>query len=255
MILTGFVTIVALHFLPAPYGRYSTPHGWGVMIPAKIAWFIMESPNIWVSCLLYMFNEQRTISINNYDDIPNCILLFCFLLHYFHRSIIYPLKMSYVPNSPMPITVMILAFTYCLWNGTNQGLSLLIVSSYKFEYVYDWKFIIGLIIFFFGMYVNIQSDDILLNLKKRSSSQDSTKKQYYIPHGGMFKYVSCANFFGEILEWIGFAIACQSLPAFAFAFYVVANVGPRALEHHKWYLQKFGGEYPRDRKAVIPFML
>lgn len=30
--------------------------------------------------------------------------------------------------------------------------------------------------------------------------------------------------------------------------------GPRALAHHQWYLQKLDG-YPRDRKALIPFLL
>jgi hypothetical protein len=34
---------------------------------------------------------------------------------------------------------------------------------------------------------------------------------------------------GEILEWIGFAIACQSLPAAAFAIYTFCNLFPRAL--------------------------
>jgi hypothetical protein len=33
---------------------------------------------------------------------------------------------------------------------------------------------------------------------------------------------------GEILEWTGFAVACWSLPAAAFAFYTFCNLGPRA---------------------------
>ena len=33
---------------------------------------------------------------------------------------------------------------------------------------------------------------------------------------------------GEIVEWIGFAIACDSLSAWAFAFYTFANLAPRA---------------------------
>ena len=48
--------------------------------------------------------------------------------------------------------------------------------------------------------------------------------------GGMFKYVTAANYFGEILEWTGFAIACWSLPAFAFAWWTFANLAPRAMQ-------------------------
>lgn len=35
---------------------------------------------------------------------------------------------------------------------------------------------------------------------------------------------------GEIIEWIGFAVACWSLPAAAFAIYTIANLAPRAIK-------------------------
>lgn len=64
-----------------------------------------------------------------------------------------------------------------------------------------------------------------------------------------------ANFFGEIVEWTGFAIASQAPVAMAFAYFTFANIGPRALEHHRWYIKTFGDKYPKDRKALIPFIL
>jgi 3-oxo-5-alpha-steroid 4-dehydrogenase 1 len=30
-------------------------------------------------------------------------------------------------------------------------------------------------------------------------------------------------------------------------------VVPRAISHHKWYKQKFQ-EYPKERKAILPFL-
>ncbi len=39
-----------------------------------------------------------------------------------------------------------------------------------------------------------------------------TSSPSIIIQGGMFEYVSGANFFGEILEWTGFAIAAWTLP-------------------------------------------
>jgi len=71
----------------------------------------------------------------------------------------------------------------------------------------------------------------------------------------MFKYVSGANYFGEMVEWMGFAIASWSIPSLAFFVFVCSNIGPRAVQHHRWYKNKFGVEYPPDRKAVIPFIL
>ena len=51
--------------------------------------------------------------------------------------------------------------------------------------------------------------------------------------GGMFDYISGANFFGEMIEWWGFALACYSLPAVAFAMFTALNIGPRAYSHHR----------------------
>lgn len=78
---------------------------------------------------------------------------------------------------------------------------------------------------------------------------------YSIPRGGMFELVSGANFFGEILEWLGWAVAAWRLPAGAFALFTACNIGPRAWHHHLDYRRRFGSAYPQHRKALIPFIL
>ena len=77
---------------------------------------------------------------------------------------------------------------------------------------------------------------------------------YKIPRGGCFEYVSGANYFGEMLEWCGYAVAANSLPAAAFAFFTISNIGPRGWQHHLWYKEHFPG-YPKHRRAVVPFLL
>jgi hypothetical protein len=57
-----------------------------------------------------------------------------------------------------------------------------------------------------------------------------------------------------MLEWAGFAVLTWSLPASAFAVWTVSNVLPRSLAHHKWYKSHFP-DYPKNRKAVIPYIL
>ena len=66
--------------------------------------------------------------------------------------------------------------------------------------------------------------------------------------------ISCANFFGEIIEWLGYAIASSSLAGWAFLVFVCANLIPRGMAHHQWYLDKFKDDYPKNRYAVIPFV-
>lgn len=64
--------------------------------------------------------------------------------------------------------------------------------------------------FVVGMAINIQSDGILVNLRKASATKG--KSEYKIPRGGLFEYISCANYFGEIVEWWGLYIVTCGLP-------------------------------------------
>ena len=69
------------------------------------------------------------------------------------------------------------------------------------------NFIVGVGLFLAGMFGNIQSDAILRNLRKPGESG------YKIPRGGVFEYVSAANYFCETIEWTGFALACSNFSA------------------------------------------
>jgi len=129
-----------------------------------------------------------------------------------------------------------------------QGLALSSVYQYPASWLSSPQFILGSFLFSLGFLGNIHSDSILRNLRKPGESG------YKIPRGGVFEYVSAANYFCEALEWTGFAIASWNFPAAAFATYTVANLLPRGLSHHQWYKNKFD-DYPKNRKAFIPFLL
>jgi hypothetical protein len=57
---------------------------------------------------------------------------------------------------------------------------------------------------------------------------------YKIPTGGLFTFVSAANYASEIIEWSGYALAAQgALAPLAFAVFVFCNLAPRGWQHHK----------------------
>ena len=59
--------------------------------------------------------------------------------------------------------------------------------------------------------------------------------------------------FSELVFWIGFAVFTWS-PAGIYIFAIsAANLVPRAIATHKWYQERFP-DYPKERKALIPFI-
>ncbi|XP_017571989.1 3-oxo-5-alpha-steroid 4-dehydrogenase 2a [Pygocentrus nattereri] len=237
-IIAGFLYLLHQMTTYIPYGRYVEPHSPGVMVPAKAAWLIQELPSFLVPMLLVLTTESSS-------GLGRSLLLCTFVLHYFQRTFIYALLTK---GRPTPLHIMVSAVVFCSVNGFLHGHSMLHCVQYEADWHTDIRFIAGLLLFFSGMAINIHSDHILRNLRKPG------EVVYKIPKGGMFELVSGANFFGEILEWCGYAMASWSLPAFSFAFFTVCSIGPRAYHHHRYYLEKFD-DYPKSRKAVIPFIL
>ena len=95
------------------------------------------------------------------------------------------------------------------------------------------------------MIVNRRADRTLRHLRQQGGAE------YAIPHGGMYRWISCPNYLGEIVEWFGWAIATWSPAGLAFAVWTLANLATRAQSHHRWYRQEFA-DYPLERRALLP---
>jgi 3-oxo-5-alpha-steroid 4-dehydrogenase 1 len=229
-----------LFFVTPPYGRH-TKSNWGATISNTLGWFIMEIPSLLVFSYFIISGptlKSRTIWAFG-------ILWF---IHYFYRSVIFPWRLK-TRGKRMPLIIVFSAIFFNLINASTNGYYLGYLSEgYPSDWLLDPRFIIGIILFILGFFTNQISDQILLNLRKGG------KTGYYIPTGWLYKYVSCPNFLGEIMEWTGFAIMAWNLPAFSFALWTAVNLIPRALDHHKWYKKTFP-DYPKSRKAIIPHII
>lgn len=231
------------HGVVAPYGKHSNSN-WGPSVNAKLAWFLFESPNLAWSLYVFMNKKDEV-----FDGSPaNAILLSLYVIHYINRCCLYPIRIS-SKSQPVNIAIISSGFAFCSLNGFLQTMHYCSFSSYPPYHHTSIKFIVGTAIWFLGFLINMNADGILRKLRNTPPTN-----VYKIPQGGLFNFVSGANFFGEILEWLGYAIASQSLAGWAFWVWVVANLVPRGLAHHEWYLAKFE-DYPKQRKAVIPFIL
>jgi hypothetical protein len=54
-------------------------------------------------------------------------------------------------------------------------------------------------------------------LARNETYVDKSGVLYKIPFGGFYDYVSSANYFGEIIEWLGWTLATYSLAGLSFA--------------------------------------
>ncbi|XP_044304321.1 3-oxo-5-alpha-steroid 4-dehydrogenase 2 [Varanus komodoensis] len=208
-------------------------------LPARYAWFLQELPALLVPALLLALRSPPRLA-----PLGCRLLVGMFCGHYFHRTFIYPFL---IRGRPFPLKLLVSGVLFCIFNGFLQGYHMIYCAEYPDDWCNDIRFTSGTVLFLFGMGINIHSDSLLRQLRKPG------EQTYKIPQGGLFAYVSGANYFGEILEWFGYAIATWSLPALSFALFTLCCIGPRAYHHHRYYLRKFTS-YPRSRKALIPFI-
>jgi steroid 5-alpha reductase family enzyme len=149
----------------------------------------------------------------------------------------------------MPILVVLMALVFNTLNGYVNGISLASLPPLLGAGLFtDIRFALGVCLFAAGFAVHVWTDSRLRGLRAPGESG------YRIPTGGLFEAVACPNYFGEILQWCGWAIAAWSAAGAAFALFTAANLVPRAHAYRKWYRERFP-EYPVRRKRIIPFVI
>ena len=229
-----------LLFIRAPYGRH-VRKGWGPMLDNRLGWFFMELPAVLVFGAILIFYANLNVT--------SLMFLLLWQMHYCHRVFIYPWTLKKHQKMPWLILVMALIF-----NTTNGYLNAWSIASQADMYSDQWltspQFIIGVLVFFSGMTLNKLSDRILARLSRTKGESGA----YQVPYGLAYRWVSCPNYLGEIIQWTGWAIATWSLAGWVFAIWTMANLVPRALAHHHWYREMFA-DYPAKRRALIPFLL
>jgi very-long-chain enoyl-CoA reductase len=141
-----------------------------------------------------------------------------------------------------------------------------------FEYAYYWGFgtwlgwtlaaapapasagsaCFGTAVFLAGELGNQRCHRLLAALRPAAGSERP------IPRGFLFERVSCPHYLFEITSWVGFALVVRSLAALCFLALGAAILSVWSWQRHSDYRRRFDGkngpEYPRERRALIPFV-
>lgn len=238
MAALGAVVFVALYFVDAGYGYLFNPK-FGRPVPNRVGWVLMEAP-------AFVAMAWMLATAPAFETVP-VVLAGLYLLHYFQRSFVFPLLMR--GKSKMPMGIVLMGMIFNTVNAVLIGLWLFRYAPDGFYSLAAPHLWIGIAVFFAGMAINMQADHIVRHLRKPGDTK------HYIPRGGMFRFVSSANYFGELVEWTGFAIASWSGAGLLFVWWTFANLAPRSAALYRRYEVEFGDEFRAlKRKRIIPFI-
>lgn len=209
---------------------------------------------------------------------PQGLLAGLFVAHYINRALISPLRTP--SRSRSHLSVVLSGICVNFFNGLMMGTYLRSDTAHEFLSVAFRRplYWAGVFIWLAGFVGNVLHDEILLNIRRNAKAKGKAKREddpakkgaeyYAIPHGYLYKYISYPNYFCEWVEWTGFAIAAAPVPPltsptafmqhihgpWVFVLMEILVMLPRAYKGHQWYLDKFA-EYPKERKAVVPFLI
>ena len=240
MAFMGLFVFVTLYFVDAGYGKFRS-NKWGYSINNKLGWVLMECPALIPIAYTIVALKPSALAI---------LFMSLYALHYVYRSFIFPALLK--GNSKMPLAITAMGATFNFTNSTLLCASVMAFPKESYtdicSYAGNWNFWLGIVLFFMGMYTHMKADHTIRNLRKPGDTN------HYLPKGGLFDYVTSANYFGELLEWTGFAILLCNPAAWMFVWWTAANLVPRAHAINKKYRAEFGNEQVGKRKRVIPFI-
>ena len=230
-----------LLFVVAPYGRHLRK-GWGPQVSHRFGWILMEIPSVLVFGYLFIIGDRTTQPVA-------ILFLMMWQFHYIYRTFVFPLLLR--GQEPMALIIPVAGVLFNAGNAYINGRWLFHFGPERgLEWLHDPRFLIGFAIFVTGFVIHSTSDRILRNLRAKNEEGAA----YRIPYGGLFRWISAPNYFGEMTQWLGFAIATWSIPGLAFFVWTFANLFPRAVANHRWYGRQFP-DYPKERRAIVPFVV
>lgn len=116
------------------------------------------------------------------------------------------------------------------------------------EFVYG-----GMLIFYLMQLGNFMCHMTLRGLRPAGS------RVRRIPFGGLFEFVSCPNYFFEIMAWVGFNFMTKTAAGMLFMTAGAVQMAIWAQGKHRRYIKEFDGKdgrdlYPNNRKMIVPYI-
>jgi len=258
---------------PSAYSKFAAADSnerWKV--PSQTGMLIIYTPALlWSSALLSMLCMDDTVGSDNILMLVEMMLV----AHFLKRDLEVLFLHSYSGTVEFGVCVPIGIF-YAL---TQR---LIIYAAGLSPLHYGTHTCIGIVVFAIGQLGNFYHHWILTQLRTttksdtvqrqpslltrkaslvnsllpRSTSQTSVGngRVYFIPGGGLFEFVTMPHYFFEIIAWLGVFIVASRLNILLVCTGMMSYLSGRAEASTAWYKDKFGDEWPSNRKHLVPFI-
>ena len=226
---------------PSPYSKFATINKQAVQkaIPSKYGMLIAYVPATLIS--LYKAKTETTVTLAS-------SLVF---LHFFKRVLETLFVHKYSGSMDCNTSIAI---------GTFYSLVSLLIIGTAQPTSQNWLQLqrLGLRLFAVGQIGNLYHHYLLRQLRAAMHDKkdgDSKKRTYMAPTGGLFNFVACPHYLFEIVGFLGIAFASLHLHALFVACGMASYLCGRAINTLKFYQATFSEEeWPRERKALVPFV-
>lgn len=236
------VCFVAETVSPTAYGRFGDSSA--IALDSRIGWWLMELP----CSVVFVYQFFIVGGPRSHMYVPRCMAaIYC--CHYLYRGWVFP----YMINTYAGVKNFSIVPAVFSWivTCTHAYLNAKWFSTWGTHLDRRWVrtrcFKVAAATYYVGLILIIWHDKILRDLRPCPGG-----KRYCIPEGGLFDYATCAQYTAELIAWFGFwAMSCG--PNGAFIFLVsVANLVPRSVVTHNWYLSKFDSYRSLGRARLVP---
>jgi 3-oxo-5-alpha-steroid 4-dehydrogenase 1 len=246
LVLAALVFVISW-FVPTPYGRFASSR-YGVSVGPRVGWLLMELPST-LSFLFFFVRGPRRA-----ETVP--LLFLCMWLgHYANRGFFFPLSIRAArgQTASFSLMAMLSGWLVTTLHGYFHASFFTRLHVYDTSWLRDPRFVCGVVVYYASFALNLHSDAIIRNLRTPGEVEAGVKV-YRIPQGGLFRWVTNPSYLTELCAWSGFALCTWSLAGAFIVLISIGNLVPRAFATQRWYRERFP-DYPRERKALIPYLL
>ncbi|KAK8401089.1 hypothetical protein O3P69_002690 [Scylla paramamosain] len=227
-----------------------------VTIALSLMWYVYVSgagfPPWATTTLDVLTTPHRTQAVN----VTSAAMALCLLALQIYRRLYENLFVSVFSSGHMNILHYIVGHTFYLGAVTlllSQAPGFTSVESHIVFSGIEIQHIIGTVIFLLGFVVQHWSLCLLAGLRKNRGT--NMQEKYLMPEGGLFEVVSCPHMLAEVLLYVGLLIILGPGSDWLWVtLWVLCNQVQVAVMNHKWYQGTFK-DYPKHRRAIIPFVL